>query len=83
MNERDKNYLAIMGLISLAWYSIVMTYTFLVAYLHPNYQARVLVNYYGEANFEFVLLFITIPLGFWAIYHSCKHMFVKKEIVKT
>ena len=83
MNERDKNYLAIAGLVSLAWYSIVLTYTFLVAYFQPNYQARVLVNYYGEANVEFILLLVTVPLGLWAVYYSCKNLFDKKEIIKA
>lgn len=80
--ENIKNYLAIFGLLLLAGYSIVLTITFLVAYFHPSYSTLVLINFYGEAHFEFVLLCITVPLGLWAVYHSCKNLFTKKETVK-
>lgn len=49
-------------------FSIVMFYTFIVAYFN-DYQARVLVNEYGEAHVEFIMLtFILMPLLVYGLY---------------
>jgi hypothetical protein len=78
MNKETKQYMVAIGLLSMVCYSILITYTFLRAYVHPSYQTTVLINNFGEAHLELLGLLVTFPLGLWAVYYSCKNMFSKK-----
>ena len=64
----DFSYILAFGL------SIVLFITFLFAYLQ-NYTARVMVNNYGEAHIEFILLsFVIIPFLFYGLYIRLKEV---------
>ena len=76
MNKETKQYIVAIGLLSMVCYSILITYTFLRAYVHPSYQTTVLINSFGEAHLELLALLITAPLGFWAVYYSCKNIYI-------
>jgi len=73
--EQIKKEAAIFGLVCMIGYSILILVTFLTAYLNPNYSVMVLINYYGEAHWEFVLLLTTFPFCFWAFYYIIKELF--------
>ena len=85
MSEKIKTIMIFLGLALTNTYSIFVTYTFFLAYFN-GYQVKVMINNFGEAHIEFVLLLITVPLSMWAIYQSCKNLFtknIKKDYIKN
>lgn len=52
-----------------AMYLVVMHF-FIVTYMQPSQTAMLDVNFYGEANFEFIMLLIATPIVLYTfIYH--------------
>jgi len=67
-----KKYFLVVGLLLGTFYTGLMYYTFLVAYFN-NGIAIVDINYYGEANFEFVLVPILILINLYATHYFIKN----------
>ena len=59
------------GIAFLVWYSIVLYITFLIAYLNNNH-VNVYINWFGEANFEFILLPVSLIWGVYSLYYILK-----------
>lgn len=53
--------------------TIVMVYTFFMAYFN-DYRVMVTINDYGEAQVEFVMLVILFPLSMYAFYNMNKRL---------
>jgi len=63
---RVKNIIISIGIACLISNSVVLFYTFFIAYLN-NYQVLVNINNFGEAHFEFIFIPISIVLGIYSI----------------
>lgn len=51
----------------------LMAYTFMRAYFNPNKQILLTIDRVGEANVEFVLLFLIVPtVAYTATYYILK-----------
>jgi hypothetical protein len=75
MKEKIDTYLRILGLILAGSYMGLMTYTFYRAYFSPNHEMILSVDVVGEADPEFVLLFVLVPLvGYTCIYYLFKEI---------
>ena len=46
----------------------LMVHTFLTAYFHPTKAVTVGINWYGEADFELVLILFMIPSVAYLLY---------------
>lgn len=76
MKEKIDRYIRILGLILAASYMMLMTYTFYRAYFSPHHEMILSVDVVGEADPEFVLLFVVVPV----VLYSCFY-YLKKEIM--
>ena len=65
MNKKLKFCLRLCGAAWLLGSSIVGSAIFLRAYCHISQSVLVTVNRYGEANIEFIMLLIGVPLSFY------------------
>lgn len=59
------------GLIMSMLYVGLMAYTFMRAYFNPNKAILLTVDRVGEANPEFVLLFLAVPV---VVYTGCYYL---------
>ena len=48
--------------------TLLMAFTFLAAYLSPTKQITLDINAYGEANLEFIMFLIILPLATITMY---------------
>jgi hypothetical protein len=75
IKEKIDRYIRIFGLILAASYMLLMTYTFYLAYFSPHHEMILSVDVVGEADPEFVMLFVLVPL----VMYTCFY-YLKKEI---
>lgn len=74
IKEKIDTYIRMLGLILATSYVGLMTYTFYRAYFSPNHQMMLSVDVVGEANPEFVLLFVVVPV----VVYSCMYYLIKE-----
>ena len=61
-----KNLMIAIGIACLISNSLVLFYTFFIAYLN-DYQVLININNFGEAHFEFIFIPISIILGLYSV----------------
>lgn len=66
-----KKSLELLGILILYGATGVLFWTFLNAYINGG-EITILINYFGEANFELVLLSIVMLLGLVLIIIKCR-----------
>lgn len=74
MKEKIDTYLRMLGLILAGSYMGLMTYTFYRAYFSPNHEMILSVDVVGEADPEFVMLFVLVPI----VIYTCGYYFLKE-----
>jgi energy-coupling factor transporter transmembrane protein EcfT len=66
--QKIKHFLKWSALTGLTTSWFVMCLTFVVAYSHPDKKVGVLINHYGEANIELIILiFFTVCIVLFLI----------------
>jgi len=75
--NRIKLYLIGIGISGLVTNNIVLFYTFLRAYFH-NYETTVLINKYGEAHVELIMLPVVFIISLWALHQLMFKVTIKK-----
>jgi len=75
-----KSFLILSGLSVLIWNSIVLYYTFLVAFFNPSKTTTISINSFSEAWFEFFLIPFSLLLGVIALVLLFKHANLKIRI---
>jgi len=73
-----KNLIIAIGIACLITNSIILFYTFFLAYLN-DYQVLINVNNYGEAHFEFFIIPFSIILGIYSIIALYKLNLINKK----
>ena len=62
-----KKLLTVIGLGCLLSHSIILYIIFLEAYFMNDFKAVLEINRFGEANIEFVIMPVTVILGFYTV----------------
>jgi len=76
-----KYMLVLFGISCLLTSNIILYITFLNAYFH-GYKTTVMINVFGEAHLEFVLLHLFLIFGFYALYQLVFNVKIKKGMVR-
>jgi len=66
-----KKIISILGKAGLFMFAVIWTMTFLVAYFN-GYQVLVIINDYGEAHIELVMILIIFPLSMYYLFNKEK-----------
>jgi hypothetical protein len=75
-----RNGIKIFGYLFALTHQIILWITFLYIYLMcPTKSTNIYINEFGEANIEFCMMFIVIPISFCGFYYMFKDMIKKKE----
>lgn len=48
--------------------TMLMAWTFMTAYASPTFTTMIHINNYGEANVEFIMLMLAIPISLASIF---------------
>jgi len=75
-----QSFLKLLGYLLGVGFSILLFVLFLVAYFHPSKSCLVMVNVFGEADFELVLWFFLLFIIFFSMFLELKHY--KKGVKK-
>jgi hypothetical protein len=73
MDKLHKNLVVFMSLLLSTGLSFVMFFVFLVAFFN-GFRVRVLVNEFGEAHVELVMLLVLMPFICFGTYLSYKNI---------
>ena len=63
-----KNFIIVFGYLQSVGMSIVMLMIFFTAYFNKDYRTLVLINYFGEAHIEAVMVSVVIVFIFSGLY---------------
>ena len=61
-------------------FSIILITSFMIAFFHPSKRVILDINYFGEANVEFIMFVILIPVILIGFYFELKSWMVKKRV---
>jgi hypothetical protein len=57
---------------------LVILYTFLSAYFNSSKKTIVNINYYGEANYEFIMMFVMLGFFVICLIYGVKRILIEK-----
>jgi len=72
-----KRIIFVIGITALFGDLIFTTNAFIRAFLNNNRYTQD-INYFGEGNFEIILIFILLPCGAYVVYDTMKNLIKDK-----